>query len=469
MIRKFVAFSFGGWLAAAVSIITLPVVTALLRPEEFGKASMFSLAVGFGAQFAQVGTDQAYARYFFAAERKGTSRDLLRAALAVPILLSLLCAAVIVILENRIGRLLFDAPNLLATRLLAAGVVLTVIERYSTLALRMKQQGASYSALRLVGAFVTFLVTYGYARLVSADFVALCVAQTTSVLVTLVLGVAFSSAEWSLGPVDRAQLRQALAYGLPFVPAFVVIWLFEGMGRIMLRHLADFAELGLFSAAFRFVSLLTLIQASFSTFWLPVAFEMMEKDPKMARMKFSIAITRAIPILLSAGLCILMGKELVITLFASDYRDAIAIMPFLLLVPIMYALSEISIGCISFSNKNYWHLIIAAVSLAANVGINGLLIPSIGARGAALGAGFSYILFFALRLHVSRKLFPFEVDSRRIWLGVSAFCVTCFAHTFWSESPLSYFLAIGALLYILNLYWPETTRMATIIKSRIHL
>jgi O-antigen/teichoic acid export membrane protein len=467
MLRKFLTFSFGGWLAAAISFLTLPIVTALLRPDEFGKAAMFTLAVGLGSQIAQFGTDQAYARYYFAAEREGSTQALLRAALAVPVFLSLLVAAGIVLLGDRVGFWLFDAPNPLATGLLAFCLVLTVVERYSTMTLRMQQKAASYSALRLIASIVTFLVTVGYARLVAPDFVALCVAQTAAVLVTMFAGIALSAREWAPGPMDRARLHQVLAYGLPFVPAILVIWLFEGIDRIMLRHLAGFEELGLFSAAYRFVSLLALVQVSFSTFWLPVAFEMMEKEPEKARETYAVALRRAVPLLLGAGLALLMAKELIIMAFASDYRGALAVMPFLLLVPIMYALSEIAIGCIAFSNKNYWHIVIAALACLLNLVINSLLIPHIGARGAAIATGLAYALFFALRLHISRRLFPFPVELGRLWLATAGFAAACLANTLVPEAALAYGAIAAAGILVLLLYRAEIAAMGAEVLSRL--
>jgi len=43
-IKSFFQFSIGQWVAALISFITTPITTWLIIPEEFGKASMFTLA-----------------------------------------------------------------------------------------------------------------------------------------------------------------------------------------------------------------------------------------------------------------------------------------------------------------------------------------------------------------------------------------------------------------------------------------
>lgn len=65
MIKLILKFSYGSFLTAAISLFTTPVITALIIPEEFGKAAMFTLVYSLLLQFFLLGIDQSYVRYFY--------------------------------------------------------------------------------------------------------------------------------------------------------------------------------------------------------------------------------------------------------------------------------------------------------------------------------------------------------------------------------------------------------------------
>ena len=45
LLKKFLSFSYGSWIGIIIGIVSTPVITRLLTPEDFGKASMFTLAL----------------------------------------------------------------------------------------------------------------------------------------------------------------------------------------------------------------------------------------------------------------------------------------------------------------------------------------------------------------------------------------------------------------------------------------
>ncbi len=65
MFKLFFKFSIGSWLSAVISLFTTPIVTALIMPTEFGKASMYTLAFNLVLQVVLLGADQSFARKFY--------------------------------------------------------------------------------------------------------------------------------------------------------------------------------------------------------------------------------------------------------------------------------------------------------------------------------------------------------------------------------------------------------------------
>ncbi len=64
-IKSFFQFSIGQWIAALISFVTTPITTWLIIPEEFGRASMFTLAFNLLLNIALLGADQSFVRMFY--------------------------------------------------------------------------------------------------------------------------------------------------------------------------------------------------------------------------------------------------------------------------------------------------------------------------------------------------------------------------------------------------------------------
>lgn len=467
MIRLFLKFSIGGWAAAALSLLTLPIITALIRPDEFGRAAMFTLAVGLGSQLIMLGTDQSFAREFYRQKDAEGRARLLRETLAVPLVLAIVSTLAVAAFGSEITTLLFGLEDRYAAGLIAIAIVLTLIERFATLILRMEQRAGAFSALRLAFAAISFLTTLGYALLVDAGFRAIATGQVIGLGLVSLLAIVLARRSWRTGPLSGPGIRSALVYGIPFVPTFAAMWVVEGIDKVALRHFADFTELGIFSAAYRFIALVSLLQAGFSTFWVPVSFDLFERDPDHARAAFSRGLQMMAPLLVLGGLAVLLAKELIVGLFAADFRDAARVMPFLLLVPIMYALSDISSGGINLKRRPRWHLLIAILTASANAMLNLLLVPPLGALGAAVATGSSYLLFFALRTLVSQRLLPLDLRLGRLLAVLTALIACCAAHSFASDAAASYVITASAMVLCGVLYSVELGDMAGRLARRL--
>lgn len=466
MIRLFLKFSVGGWAAAALSIFTLPIVTALIRPDEFGRAAMFLLAVGLAGQLVTLGTDQSFAREFYTRKDAEGRALLLRNSIAVPVAVATIVAALTILFGSSITPLLFGFEDRRAAVLLALGILFSLFERFSMLGLRMQHKAATFSTLRLLFAITSFAVTLGYATLIDRSFHGIATGQVIGLGVVGLLATLFSMEIWRLGPVSCTGVRAALLYGLPFIPGAAAMWLVEGIDKIALRHFSGFDELGIFSAAYRFITLLSLIQVGFSTFWLPVSFELFERDPDKARATFSRGLQLLVPMMMLGGLTVLLGKEILILLFAADYHDARWVMPFLLLVPVMYALSEISSAGINLKRRPRWHLVIAVVTGMVNVVLNVILVPRSGALGAAIATGCSYVVFFALRTWTSQRLLPLDLRLGRLVIVLSVFFASCLQHSVRPDAILTYAVTVAAMVLCAWLYRAELLEMARLALNR---
>ncbi len=430
MLKLFAKYSLGSIFSALISLFSTPIITALIIPEEMGKASMYTLAFNLILQIVMLGTDQSYVRDFYRHTDSKGRRTLFVNCLVPSLVCSLIACLIIYLFRVHISTLLLDQSSDLIVILLGISVFVGVFERFVMLLLRLEKRAILFSFLRFFSAGINFLIIYLYATQVKKDFYAIVYGNILAIMITVVLAICATRSEWHFRTIRWSKIRPLIRYGLPFVPAFLAAWIFEGVDKIVLRDFSNFEELGLFSAAFKFVAILSILQLAFTTFWAPMAMELYESDSIAARKKFKNVFSIASALLFIGGLGLITSTDIIMLLFDKQYDKSAQIMPFLLFIPIMYTLSEVTVGGINFKNKTYWHLIIAIVSGVINSILCYILIPKYGAKGASMSTGLSYIMFFALRTIISIKYYPFKINKVKLICAIMLFMAICWMNTF---------------------------------------
>lgn len=426
-IRSFVSFSLGTWLRAIISIFTTPIVTYLIIPEEFGKSAMYATAFGVVNLLVLLGMDQTFVR-FFNEYGKDSRNKLLWSCLFPSLITTGLLSLVMLILSNTISILLYGKVYPYINLIFVLNIYLSLFQRYNHLIIRMQQKGLMYSTIEVVSAVSSVVFTIVFA-LFSRTFYAVVLGGLVGMAVALMVGITQGREYWRPARLAREEVRKALAFGLPFIPTSLLFWLFASIDRISLRQYSTFVQIGLYSAAFKIVSIMNLVQNGFTTFWAPTAYERYSKsgdDPRF----FERANEVVSFAMFSAGFLILASKDLIFLLLAKSYRESSMIFPFLLFSPIMYSISETTVVWINFKKKTYWHIVIVSVAALVNYVGNTVLVPIYAAKGAAVSTGISYIVFFAMRTLVAKKVYPaVRYKLGKIALVTAAMCAVAFVQT----------------------------------------
>ena len=449
MLKLFFKFSYGSWISAIISFFSIPIITSLIIPEEFGKAAMFTLAINFFMQIVQLGTDQSFVRFFY--EKPENERScLFSTCFFLPLLLTGIFAFFILTFWKPLSNLLFESLDFKAIILLVICLLFSVSERFATLVIRMKQRGNLFSIIKIINSVVYAGVVFLYAYYIERNFHAILFASICACFVCFSIAV-FAERKWynfKVG-INKIDIKPILNYGLPFIPIFVISWIFEGMDKIALKTWSTFEEIGLYSAGFKIVALLTILQVGFCTFWAPVAVQKYEENHNNTYF-FEHVFKYISFILIIATVGLILFKDIIILLFASSYREAAHIMPFLVFVPFMCTLSEITGVGIGFKKQTYWGFVVFSGSALVNFFGNYLLVPFYGAKGAALSTATAYIVFFLLRTYLSIRLFPMNFNLGKTALTFLLLYVVAGINTFVANKTIGISCAaIAIFLYSL--------------------
>ena len=402
ILRKFSSFSIGPIVGAAINLLTTPVITYFISPEEYGKASMFTLALSIIQLMVFLGMDQAYAKRYYESEDKSS---LFINAVAPSIILVIVFEVVAYLIRNSLSTWLFDSSNEVdCVYCLIAIVPALAAERFLMLGIRMSQRGKLYSAMTITLKILILVATVGCLSFFQKSFRSVIVGTTIAQIIFAFLLWFKQRKELSINlqKLELNEIYLLLKFGLPLVPTTIIGWILTGMDKVMLRSMCTYSDLGIYGVAAKIAAVLTILQTCFTTFWVPLAYQWhSEKKPLSSFTRVGRYVTSVMSI---TFLLVIIFRDIIFLLFPSSYNGAKYVVPFLLFTPIMYTISEVTVMGIYFNEKTGWTVIVSLASGIVNLCLNTILIPKLGAIGAAIATGFSYITFFWIRTILSRRI-----------------------------------------------------------------
>ncbi|MEI2463277.1 oligosaccharide flippase family protein [Niallia taxi] len=412
-VKKLVGFSMGPVIGAFIAFITVPLTTYFVDASEYGKASMFSLFQLVIVTFLYLGIDQSYTREYYSEKNK---LNLLQNSILVPLSLAVLLFLIILIFPEKISFILFESNDYkVASILFGIMIISLVFERFILLSIRMEEKALEYSLLNIFVKLAVLILTLIFVLLIRRDFLAVVYSAALGQIIGDIYLVVryrklFNLKNFSL---DKRLLRKMMVFGFPIVIATSFSSVLNSFDRLSLRTWSTFYEIGIFAATLKIAGTFNIIQASFTSFWVPTAYRWYDEGKDIKYFKIvSDAILLTVSVLFFA---VLFFKSFIINILSNGYEEAVYILAFLCLQPILYTLSETTCLGITFSRKSYLHIWVSIFSLVPNIIINIILVPKYGALGAAIATAVAYIFFFVFRTYFSsRNGMKFKVTKHYI-------------------------------------------------------
>lgn len=400
-LRKLVGFSFGPIVGAIISFITVPITTFFVSPEIYGKASMFTLFQVMIVTFLYLGFDQAYTREYHESTKK---ENLLKNSMVIPLFLSFIIFILVCLNTDFFSSILFGSDHYtLTTIFFGFSFIALTIERFVLLSIRMEEKALEYSLVNIIIKFNILLLTVILLVFVTKEFLSIVYANAIGqILGDLYLIIRYNKyLNYKNFELDKKLIIKLFRFGFPLILAASIVTLLNTLDRISLRIWSNFNEIGIFTTALKISSVFTIIQAAFTSFWVPTAYRWFTEKKEIRYFQIVSDVLLLTFSILFIGILIL--KDYIVLLLSSDYSSTSFILGLLCLQPIMYTLSETTTLGIVFSKKSYLNIYVSILSIIPNILLNFLLVPNYGAVGAAAATGFSYICFFFLRSYYSYK------------------------------------------------------------------
>ena len=218
---------------------------------------------------------------------------------------------------------------------------------------------------------------------------------------------------------DYRWATEMLKYGYPFIFAGLAYWLFGSMDRWMLAAMTSVDEVGIYSIAFRFASIVLFVSAAFGQAWSPVAIKIRMEQPGKYRTIFGqvLIVILCIMLIIGGGLALFAG-ELIALIMPVEYQSSA--LPFIILCfgVVLQSTQQVTLVGISIEKKTALIAKLSWIAAAINFVLNWLLIPIFGAVGAAWATVFSFLFITGSYLFFTQKLHPLIINWKLLFMLV---------------------------------------------------
>ena len=414
LVAQLFNFGIGPIVGMGISMLTVPITTRLLMPEEFGRASLFSLVQTLFSNTALLGMDMAYVRYYN--QINIDKQNLFFNATFLPLCVSFLAGVLISFFAKPVSIFVFESYEPLLVYSFCILLPAIVLQRFAMMSIRMSLRGKTYSFLNIISQILNFFILLFLLLVCERSFRSVVLASILVTIFATLLSFVLSGQHFKVGSffIDKELLRNLLLFGLPLMPGYMLSWVMNSFDKTALRLWSSFNEIGLYAAAFKIVSILAMIQMIFKTAWMPVSYKWYEEG--VGKKKFE-----SVFLLLMAGMVLLfffvmIFRNVILLFLGEAYRNTDYIFVFLLFSPVLNVMADVSGLGMQFKKKTIFSLYVSLISAAANVLMDFLLVPKHGALGAAIATCVCEIFYFFSRSFFSRKLWikinllPFEIN-----------------------------------------------------------
>ena len=362
----------------------------------------------------------------------------MRQCLLFPFILIVFLAGIYWIFSDYFNMFLFGRSTVDISLLVIAYTIISVFERFLFLDIRMEQRGKLYSNLNIVSKvlYIAFIVLF--VQIIGDDFRVVLYALTLPLgIVTLFCGIRYVI----VNRHDKAEKhdlekKELLKYGIPFVPMLLMEWLLSSMDKWSIKIFNDFAQTGIYSSAMQIMSVLLTFKITYVAFWSPIAMEKYEKEPEeVCKPFFADMFSKVQFLCMTAAFMLTILRGVIVLILGADYREAIRIIPYLTLMPILSILFEMTgQGCKFVGKAKYFNYASLAAIICNLVG-NTLLVPKLGGIGAALATAVTYIVYFLIGTYFSYKCYKVSYDIKKLALSLILYGAYA-TYSTWSDSVL---------------------------------
>jgi len=436
-------YTFSTFIQRALGFVMLPIYTdtAYISKIEYGDLALVYTFVAFMTIIYLYGMDAALLRYFFLGDF--SRKEVYKAGFTGVFVNSLLISSLLFVFADFVAFVILGSANYAQFIKLAAAVMfLDGLGNLPSMVLRAEERSITYSAFRVGRFFLEVVLNIIFVVVLRYGVIGILYANVLASFINLLVLLPYQQ-KYLRGPFSKESFLTLLKFGLPMIPNGIAYLTVEMSDKYLMRFLLGKETLALYSANYKFGSMLLLVVIAFRTAWQPFFLKVAKEDENPQRI-----YARVLTYFTMAGAFVVVAGSYFVeyiarfplsetrTIMGSAYWDGLYIIPVILTSYLFYGLYvNFTVG-IYIKKKTNLMVLFTGLAAVVNVGSNFYLMPNFGIMGAAVATLLSYLTMAVAIWIANKRIYPVGYEYGRIlmifgYLAGMLFLLYYFDLSFW--------------------------------------
>lgn len=426
--RETVIYGLSIGISKGLVFFSIPIFTALFTPEAYGNIEMLTTIGSIISLLMNMGLDAAMTFFFMEAKNNNKNTfNIVQSNLQLRIIIGLGMISILTIIAPWIIRITFDSEISYWTLwFVGLSMFLSTIISQTQDFFRLRFEPWSYMYVTVLDSLLTLSFMYFISQLfenkIKGYFFGMLIAKS----ITALFAIIFSKQNVFIIAYNKNLWIEFIKYGLPFVPAGLLIWIIQGSDRWFIIKMMGSFQLGLFSVGAKLSTILILFIEAFRQAWWPHAMDKIHQknsgDYISKIGNLYLIIGSFISILLT-----IISPYIVSYLAPKEYYESWKIIGIYSWSSIFFGFLMISMLGVLKSKKTYLTLIGYVIGTIINLGLNYVLIENFGLIGAAFATSTAIlvtnIIFMLMTSHF--------LDVKWSWITFITCIITSWSTIYW--------------------------------------
>lgn len=247
------------------------------------------------------------------------------------------------------------------------------------------------------------------------------------------------------------QEKEMLNYSLPMIANSISWWINNVSDRYIVTWFCGVAANGIYSVSTKIPSILNVFQTIFNQAWALSAVKDFDPEDKSGFFANTYKAYNCLLVIVCAF--IIAGDRILARfLYANKFYVAWKYVPFLTIAIVFGALTGYIGGFFTAAKDSKTFATSTVVGALANIILNFITVPIIGALGASISTAVSYVIVWIIRLVQSRKYIKLRINVIRDLISYTLLIFQTIILLVMSENILMYIIQGILIVVILLLY-----------------
>lgn len=257
-----------------------------------------------------------------------------------------------------------------------------------------------------------FLIKYNMKT--EGYILAIILADFIGALVLFVCGRLWSN--FNLRAVNKELIKELLRYSLPLIPASLCWWIIGVADRYFVIYFTSAAIGGIYIVSHKIPSIINLLSTIFSEAWQISAIKEGTRNDAEDFFSNVFRTYSSMVFIASAGLTLLC-KPLFIFMTDSAYHSGWTLIPLLVAGAAYSCLSSFMSSIYTVSKRTKASLNTSIIGAVANLLLCLVLVPFIGAMGAAIAVFLTHFILFIVRILGASEMMDIALPYSKIFVS----------------------------------------------------